>query len=134
VEQGRHGKANSSGFYDYPESDAKRLWGNLGDLYPSSVDQPSVEGLKKRFLYTQALEALRCVEEGVMVEAADVDYAAIMGWGFAPFTGGPLSMIDQLGAAKFLEECEHFAATLGERFEPPALLRELAKNGNKLRP
>jgi 3-hydroxyacyl-CoA dehydrogenase/enoyl-CoA hydratase/3-hydroxybutyryl-CoA epimerase len=134
VEQGRHGKANSSGFYDYPESDAKRLWGNLGDLYPSSVDQPSVEGLKKRFLYTQALEALRCVEEGVMVEAADVDYAAIMGWGFAPFTGGPLSMIDQLGAAKFLEECEYFAATLGERFEPPALLRELAKNGNKLRP
>ena len=68
-----------------------------------------------------------------MVEAADVDYAAIMGWGFAPFTGGPLTMIDQLGAAKVLQECEYFANTLGERFEPPALLRELAQSGGKLR-
>lgn len=133
VQEGRHGKAKSSGFYDYSENGGKRLWAKLAELYPSSAQQPSVDSLKKRFLYAQALEALRCVEEGVMVEAADVDYAAIMGWGFAPFTGGPLTMIDQLGAAKVLQECEHFANTLGERFEPPALLRELAKSGGKLR-
>ena len=68
-----------------------------------------------------------------MVEAADIDYASIMGWGFAPFTGGPLSMIDTMGSAEFVRRCEELAAEHGERFEPPQLLRDLAASGGRLR-
>ena len=58
-----------------------------------------MQGLIERLLYTQALESVRCIEQGVMIDAADIDYASVMGWGFAPYTGGPLTLIDTIGAA-----------------------------------
>ena len=69
-----------------------------------------------------------------MIEAADIDYAAIMGWGFAPYTGGPLTMIDTIGLPEFVSRCDQLVADHGDRFEPPQLLRELAQQGRKLRP
>jgi len=83
-----------------------------------------VEEMKARFLTIQALEAARCFEEHVITDPRDADVGAILGWGFAPFTGGPVSLIDTLGAAAFVARCETFVAKFGERFRPNRLLRD----------
>jgi 3-hydroxyacyl-CoA dehydrogenase/enoyl-CoA hydratase/3-hydroxybutyryl-CoA epimerase len=87
------------------------------------------EELKLRLLTIQALEASRCFEEGVITDPRDADVGAILGWGFAPYTGGPLSMIDTLGPAAFVERCESLAKKHGDRFAPNKLLKELAAKG-----
>ena len=130
VELGRHGKSNGQGFYDYEGRD-KRLWSGLSELYPAAREQPPVEELKRRLLYVQVLEAARVYEEGLVATPAEIDVGAILGWGFAAWTGGPLSLVDQLGAAEFVARCEALAAAHGERFEPTAGLRELAASGGR---
>jgi 3-hydroxyacyl-CoA dehydrogenase/enoyl-CoA hydratase/3-hydroxybutyryl-CoA epimerase len=80
-------------------------------------------------LTIQALEAARCFEEGVITDPRDADVGAILGWGFAPYTGGPISMIDTMGASAFVARCEALAKKHGDRFVPNKLLRELATKG-----
>lgn len=133
---GRAGRKSSKGFYDYPEKGAKSLWPGLAEHFPQmpAAEQPPVEEIKKRLLYTQALDAVRCIEEGVLTAPEDGDVGAILGLGFAPYTGGPLSMIDTIGAATFVAECDALAAKYGERFLPPKLLRDMAARGESFYP
>lgn len=125
----RIGKRTGRGFYDYAADGSKKLWSGLAESWPLAENQPSVQELVDRFLYTQALETARCVELGVIEDAGEADVGAIMGWGFAPFTGGPLSYIDGIGASQFVERADTLAATVGPRFAPPALLRRMAAEG-----
>jgi 3-hydroxyacyl-CoA dehydrogenase / enoyl-CoA hydratase / 3-hydroxybutyryl-CoA epimerase len=136
VKNGRAGRKNGKGFYDYPEKGQKSLWAGLADLYPPKpeVEWPSVEELKKRLLYAQALDAARCMEEGVLTDPEDGDVGGIFGLGFAPYTGGPLSLIDTVGVAKFVAECDAFAKKYGDRFAPPKLLRDMAAKGEAFYP
>jgi 3-hydroxyacyl-CoA dehydrogenase/enoyl-CoA hydratase/3-hydroxybutyryl-CoA epimerase len=131
VEQAkRPGVKASKGFYDYDNGKRTRLWPGLFDYgkgkWRSDVDP---DELKLRFLTIQALEAARCYEEGVITDARDADVGSILGWGFAPYTGGTLSMIDTIGAAAFVARCETLAAKYGKRFQPNKLLREMAASG-----
>lgn len=137
VKLGRAGRKNSKGFYDYPaDGSAKSLWPGLAETFPSKpeTEQPPLDELKKRLLYAQALDAVRCMEEGVLTDPEDGDIGAIFGLGFAPFTGGPLSMIDTIGVAKFVAECESLAQKYGERFSPPKLVRDMAARGDTFYP
>jgi 3-hydroxyacyl-CoA dehydrogenase/enoyl-CoA hydratase/3-hydroxybutyryl-CoA epimerase len=132
VDQGRYGRKNGKGFYDYPKDGKKSLWPGLADIVKPVIKEAEpdyVEELKKRFLYRQAIEAARCYEEGVVTDPRDADVGAILGWGFAPWTGGPVSLIDTVGTAKFVEECDRFAQKYGKRFMPNALLRDMAAKG-----
>jgi len=133
TELGRYGRKNGKGFYDYPEGGGpKRLWPGLADIAPvtTATSTPEmVEELKTRLLYRQAVEAARCVDEGVIADPRQADVGAILGWGFAPWTGGPLSLIESVGVARFVERCDRFAERFGERFTPPPLLREMARQG-----
>ena len=128
--EGRLGRKNGRGFYDYPETGAgkKRLWPGLATLPPCALDPDtlSIAELKHRLLVVQALEAARTVEEGVVTDPREADVGSILGFGFAPFTGGALSYIDGLGATAFVALAEGLAATHGPRFAPNALLREMA--------
>ena len=99
--QNRPGRRAGKGFYDYPSDGPKRLWPGLSQLAPEAATQPSVEEVKTRYLAIQALEAARCLEENVVTDPADADVGALLGWGFAPWTGGPLSYIDMLGTGPF---------------------------------
>jgi 3-hydroxyacyl-CoA dehydrogenase/enoyl-CoA hydratase/3-hydroxybutyryl-CoA epimerase len=128
VELGRTGRKGGSGFYAYDEG-GKRLWGELSNHFPTSEFQPDVDEVISRYLYVQAIEAARCMAEGVLLAAADADVGAIMGWGFAPYTGGPLCYIDTIGAAAFVAEADRLAAEYGDRFVVPDLLRAMASNG-----
>ena len=130
VEMGRMGRKNGKGSYDYPEDGSpKHLWSGLVEHFPTSDEQPDLAEVKTRFLYRQAIEAARCFEEGVLRDAASGDVGAIFGWGFAPFTGGPLSFIDTVGLEKFVIEADRLTQKYGERFAPTNGLREMAKNG-----
>src|SRR6516225_3769234 len=125
----RPGRRAGKGFYDYPADRPKRLWPRLSSLAPEAGTQPSVEDVKTRYLAIQALEAARCLEENVVTDPADADVGALLGWGFAPWTGGPLSYIDMLGTGPFVELCDRLAQRHGERFLPNAMVRNLARRG-----
>ena len=130
VKRGRYGRKNAKGFYDYPEGGKKRLWPGLSDIVPPKPSSDfDFEVLKERILLIQALETARCFEENVLTDVREADVGAILGFGFAPFTGGPLSYIDTMGSRAFLDRCRALEAKYGERYAPPALLVEMAKKG-----
>lgn len=130
---GRMGRKNRKGFYDYPEAGPKRLWAGLKDLQPTHLDPETIDmqELKHRLLVTQALEAARVFQEGVLTDPREGDVGAIIGFGFAPYTGGPLSWIDMMGAEAFLALCKRLQKKHGDRFKPAKILVEMAKTGGK---
>lgn len=125
---GRSSKKEGAGFYDYPVEGGKHLWKGLAGLFPVSADY-DVELLKQRFLYTQAIETARCLEENVIETSEDGDLGAVYGWGFPAWTGGTLSYIDTVGIETFVRECDRLAQRYGPRFAPSAWLRERAAKG-----
>jgi len=131
--QGRFGRKNGKGFYDYPEKGKgqKSLWPGLSALQPKQIDPDTlnVEELKQRFLVVQAVEAARTVEDHVITDMREADVGSILGFGFAPFTGGTLSYIDFMGTKTFVELCRKFEAKYGARFTPPKLLLDMAAKG-----
>ncbi|WP_350332831.1 3-hydroxyacyl-CoA dehydrogenase NAD-binding domain-containing protein [Coralliovum pocilloporae] len=130
VRQERLGRKNSKGFYDY-QGKNKRLWPGLADLQETRLDADSIDHdeIKDRFLVMMALEAARCFEEGVLTDIREADVGSILGFGFAPYSGGTLSYIDNMGLAEFVARAEELAERYGDRFTPPALVKEMAANG-----
>ncbi|MCZ7850683.1 3-hydroxyacyl-CoA dehydrogenase NAD-binding domain-containing protein [Agrobacterium salinitolerans] len=129
--EGRFGRKNAKGFYDYPQKPAKKsLWPSLKDLYPQQKPEAvDMEVLKQRFLVTVALEAARTVEEGIVTDPREADVGSILGFGFAPYTGGALSYIDGMGVKTFVALAEKLSKTYGPRFRPTPLLKEMAAKG-----
>src|SRR6266446_78955 len=130
--RGRLGRKNGKGFYDYPRNGPKKLWPGLADLQPSKLDPALIdtEELKQRLLAIQALETARCVEEGVIRDVREADVGSILGFGFAPFTGGTLSYIDMMGTKSFVELCKGLERSHGARFVPAKLLIDMAEKGD----
>ncbi len=128
VERGRLGRKNRKGFYDYPEKGPKTLWTGLAELQPKILDPDALDQtmLKQRFLVAQALAAADAVLEGIVTDPREADVGSILGFGFAPFTGGTLSYIDTMGLPQFVRLCDRLAEACGPRFAPPAGLRSMA--------
>ena len=124
----RKGKKNGKGFYDYPEDGKKRLWPGLDKHFPPAEVQPSPDEVRKRILYVQAIDSVRCLDEGVVTHPADADIGSIFGWGFPPYTGGTISYIETVGLEAFVAEADRLAAAYGDRFAVPDSLREMARN------
>ncbi|MBC8070519.1 MAG: enoyl-CoA hydratase/isomerase family protein, partial [Deltaproteobacteria bacterium] len=124
----RGGKAAGKGFYDYG-GEGRTLWAGLAELAAPRPEQTGVELIGRRLLTLQALEASRCVAEGIVKNVRDAEVGAIFGVGFAPNTGGPLSYIDRRGLTQFVADCDGFAKAYGARYQPPQLLRDMAKDG-----
>ena len=130
--QGRLGRKNGKGFYDYPEKGPKTLWPGLADLQPTKLDpdthrrrgaQAALPGRCRRW------RPRACMEEGVVTDLREADVGSILGFGFAPFTGGTLSYIDMMGAKRFVALCRQLEEKYGPRFKPPKLLLDMAAEG-----
>ena len=131
---GRLGRKNGKGFYDYPPKPAKKhLWPGLADMYEpvADVDALDVQELKDRMLVAQALEAARVFEEGVLTDVREADVGSILGFGFAPWSGGTLSYIDMMGTPDFLALCKKLQKKHGPRFKPNKLIIEMAAKDEK---
>jgi 3-hydroxyacyl-CoA dehydrogenase/enoyl-CoA hydratase/3-hydroxybutyryl-CoA epimerase len=132
--QERPGRKAGAGMYAY-DAKGRRvgLWPGLAEIWPPAAEQPPVARVKERLQMIQALEAVRALEEGVLEDVREGDVGAILGWGFMPWSGGPFSWIDRIGAGQALALAERLAAEHGDRFAPPALLRETAEQGGRFR-
>ncbi|UTW08269.1 3-hydroxyacyl-CoA dehydrogenase NAD-binding domain-containing protein [Pseudomonas benzenivorans] len=122
----RPGKAAGGGFYDYPEGGKKHLWPELKTRFEKADAQIPSADVRDRLLFIQAIETVRCVEEGVLQSVADANIGSIFGIGFAAWTGGALQFINQYGIQDFVARAQYLADQYGERFLPPALLLEKA--------
>ncbi|WMJ01779.1 3-hydroxyacyl-CoA dehydrogenase NAD-binding domain-containing protein [Pseudomonas chlororaphis subsp. aurantiaca] len=125
----RPGKAAGCGFYDYPAGAQKHLWPQLKTRFEKADGQISPQDVRDRLLFVQAIETVRCVEEGVLRSTADANIGSIFGIGFAAWTGGALQFINQYGLKDFIARAQYLAEQYGERFTPPALLLEKAAKG-----
>ena len=130
ADEGRLGRKANAGFYDYDDKGKRQLlWTGLRDRYNVKDDQPELVEVQHRLLFAQVLEAVRALEENVLMDIREGDVGAILGWGFAPWSGGPFSWLDILGAPYAAARCDELTEKFGDRFACPALLREMAESG-----
>jgi 3-hydroxyacyl-CoA dehydrogenase/enoyl-CoA hydratase/3-hydroxybutyryl-CoA epimerase len=130
ADQGRMGKKANAGFYAYDAAGKRQgIWDGLAARYAEAAAQPELAEVQHRLLFAQVLEAVRALEDGVLTDIREGDVGAILGWGFAPWSGGPFSWLDIIGAPRAVELCEGLTAAHGARFATPALLREMAAKG-----
>jgi len=128
--QGRLGRKTKAGFYDYDDKGKRQgLSEVVKAQYPEAEDQPDLIDVQHRLLFAQSLEAVRALEDGVLMDIREGDVGAILGWGFAPWSGGPLSWLDMLGSEYAAVRCDELVEAFGDRFACPDLLREMAAKG-----
>jgi 3-hydroxyacyl-CoA dehydrogenase/enoyl-CoA hydratase/3-hydroxybutyryl-CoA epimerase len=139
LDEGRNGRIAGKGFFDYDEN-GKRvgLWPGLAEKFPVADEQPDFRDLKDRLIFSMSLDTVRCLEEGVLRTVPDANIGSIFGIGFPPMLGGAIQAINgwetpdgRIGVEAFTERAQELAQKYGDRFEPPALLLEKAKNGEK---
>lgn len=133
---GYHGRKNGKGFYRYPAGKGKKtpneeVYVLLGGAPRREVPAAEIQG---RLALMMTNEAVRCLEESVLRSAEDGDLGAVLGLGFPPFRGGPFHWVDSEGAAAIVERLRGFAERHGRRFEPCALLVEMAASGGRFYP
>ena len=130
ADQGRMGRKSNSGFYAYDDKGKRTgLWSELAAKYPVADEQPDLVTVQHRLLFAQVLEAVRALEDGVLTDIREGDVGAILGWGFAPWSGGPFSWLDIIGAPYAAERCDQLTEQFGDRFACPDLLREMSDKG-----
>jgi len=131
----RPGKLEGAGFYEYEDGKRTRLWPGLRDAFPPVEDPSSISlrDLQERMLFIEALESVKCLDEGVIESVADANIGSIMGIGFPGWTGGVLQYINGYdgGVAGFVARARELAERYGERFTPPESLVALAERGEQ---
>jgi 3-hydroxyacyl-CoA dehydrogenase/enoyl-CoA hydratase/3-hydroxybutyryl-CoA epimerase len=133
-EYDRGGRLAGKGFYEYDEDGKRtRLWPGLKEAFPPVADPStlSLVDLEERMLFAEAIETVKCLDEGVIESVADANIGSIFGIGFPGWTGGVLQYINGYdgGPQGFVDRARELAEAYGERFEPPASLVEKAQRG-----
>ena len=123
----RTGRGSRSGFYDYPKDSKKKLWPGLMNHFPLSTASITQNEMMDRFYFSQAIEAVRCFEEGVLSSVADANIGSIYGWGFPIFKGGVFQFINDCGLNAFKVRARELSYKYGERFVPPNSIESMIK-------
>lgn len=133
-EFGRPGRSGGAGFYEYGEGGARTgLWPGLREHFTREGTAIPFRDMQERMLFAEALDTVRCFEEGVLTSVADANIGSILGIGFPGWTGGVLQYINgyEGGLPGFVARARELQAAYGDRFAPPALLVEKAEKGEK---
>ena len=125
----RKGKLHGAGFYNYVDGKTAGLWEDLRSTFDSKQDLPegvTLQDLKDRMLFAEAIETQKCFDEGVLTSTADANIGSIFGIGYPAWTGGVHQFIVGYpgGTAGFVARADELAAKFGERFQVPASLRK----------
>ncbi len=143
IELGRSSKLVGKGFFDYDENGKRTgLWPGLADTFPVADEQPPLQDIKDRLTFVMSLDTVRCLEEGVLRTVPDANIGSVFGIGFPPMYGGALQYINgyeavgpdgssRIGVEAFTERAQELAEKYGSHFDPPPLLLDKAKNGEK---
>ncbi|KOT92229.1 3-hydroxyacyl-CoA dehydrogenase [Streptomyces sp. NRRL F-5755] len=133
-EFGRPGRSGGAGFYEYGEGGGRTgLWPGLREHFTREGTAIPFRDMQERMLFAEALDTVRCFEEGVLTAVADANIGSILGIGFPGWTGGVLQYINgyEGGLPGFVARARELQAAYGDRFAPPALLVEKAEKGEK---
>jgi 3-hydroxyacyl-CoA dehydrogenase / enoyl-CoA hydratase / 3-hydroxybutyryl-CoA epimerase len=131
VDYDRKGRSSGAGFYEYTDGKRTGLWSGLKEAFNSGSASIPFEDMKERMLFAEALETVKCFDEGVLTSIPDANIGSIMGIGFPPWTGGVIQYINgyEGGLAGFVARARELAERYGDRFLPPASLVEKAEKG-----
>lgn len=134
VDEGRTGKKDGKGFYDYADGKRGLLWPGLREHFKSGSAEIPLEDMKERMLFAEALETVKCFDEGVLTSIEDANIGSIFGIGFPAWTGGVAQYVNQYegGLQGFVDRARDLASKYGSHFEPPQSLVDLAAKGGKL--
>lgn len=130
-EHGREGRSSGAGFYDYDENGRTGIWPGLREAFRSGSGEVPFVDLQERMLFAEALETVKCFDEGVLTSVEDANIGSIFGIGFPPWTGGVIQYINQYegGLAGFVDRARQLAARYGDHFTPPQSLVDKANKG-----
>jgi 3-hydroxyacyl-CoA dehydrogenase/enoyl-CoA hydratase/3-hydroxybutyryl-CoA epimerase len=128
-EFGRPGRSSGAGFYEYTDGKRTGLWPGLS-AFIRNIEIP-FEDLKERLLFIEALESVKCLDEGVLLSVPEANIGSILGIGYPGWTGGVLQYINQYegGLPGFIARARELAERYGDRFTPPPLLLAKAEAG-----
>jgi 3-hydroxyacyl-CoA dehydrogenase/enoyl-CoA hydratase/3-hydroxybutyryl-CoA epimerase len=131
-EFGRPGRSGGAGFYKYADGKRTGLWPGLSAFARPDVAIP-FEDLKERLLFIEAIETVKCLDEGVLTSVAEANIGSIFGIGYPGWTGGVLQYINQYegGLPGFVARARQLAERYGDRFTPPSLLLAKADAGEQ---
>ncbi|MFM8449283.1 MAG: 3-hydroxyacyl-CoA dehydrogenase NAD-binding domain-containing protein [Haliscomenobacter sp.] len=121
----RKGKAQRSGFYDYPLHEQPALWPGLDEQLPPRRGTWDNQEIIDRLLIVQVLEALWCMQEGVIQSVAAANLGSIYGWGFPACKGGVIQFIEDYGKEAFQKKCRELEQAFGPRYQIPRYFQQL---------
>jgi 3-hydroxyacyl-CoA dehydrogenase/enoyl-CoA hydratase/3-hydroxybutyryl-CoA epimerase len=129
----RGGRASGAGFYDYVDGKRTGLWSGLAEQFGGTNRDLPLRDMSERMLFAEALESVKCLDEGVLRSVPDANIGSIFGIGYPAWTGGVLQYVNGYpgGPAGFVDRARELAATYGERFTPPESLVALADSGGQ---
>jgi 3-hydroxyacyl-CoA dehydrogenase / enoyl-CoA hydratase / 3-hydroxybutyryl-CoA epimerase len=136
LELGRPGRLRGAGFFEYDEGGMRTgLWPGVREHFTRPDADVPFEDIKERLLFIEAIESVRCLEEGVLTSVADANVGSILGIGYPAWTGGVLQFVNGYpgGVSGFAARAEVLAKQYGDRFAPPPLLRQKAEAGETFR-
>ncbi|MET7660170.1 3-hydroxyacyl-CoA dehydrogenase NAD-binding domain-containing protein [Streptomyces sp. NPDC005356] len=127
----RPGRSGGAGFYEYVDGKRAGLWPGLREHFTKPGYEIPFKDMQERMLFSEALDTVRLLEEGVLTSVADANIGSIFGIGFPGWTGGVLQYINgyEGGLPGFVARSRELAERYGERFQPTALLVEKAGKG-----
>ena len=132
---GRKGRSSGAGFYDYDENGKRTgLWSGLREAFGTGSGSGSAIpfiDLQERMLFAEALETVRCFDEGVLTSVPDANIGSIFGIGFPAWTGGVVQYINgyEGGLKGFNDRARELAELYGPQFTPPQSLVDKADAG-----
>jgi 3-hydroxyacyl-CoA dehydrogenase/enoyl-CoA hydratase/3-hydroxybutyryl-CoA epimerase len=128
----RSGRPAGQGFYEYENGRRLGLWPSLVQHFGSAESAGiSLEDLKDRLLFAEVVEAIRCLDEGVVHSAADANVGSLYGIGFPSWTGGAIQFVNGYpgGTPAFVARSSELSKRYGERFAPPNSLLTATGSG-----
>ncbi|MAP95617.1 MAG: 3-hydroxyacyl-CoA dehydrogenase [Ponticaulis sp.] len=137
-ERGRKGQKTGKGFYDYddarrgsPSSETEEIIAEFMAKNGTTPRDISDEEILERCLYPMVNEGAKILEEGMAQRASDIDVVWMNGYGWPPYTGGPMFWADTVGLDVILAGLEKHADAFGDKVTISPLLREKAEKGEK---